>query len=257
MSTLLNEIHDGVLTLTMNRPEVYNALGRQNKLDLIQAIEDANKNPDVKVIIVTAAGKAFCTGQDLNDRTVQKGAVDLGHTLETEWNPLIMALKKSEKITIAAVNGVCAGAGVSVALAADLVVSHPDAKYISGFSKIGLAPDAGSTHTFTHALGAKKALEFFLFNQPLSAQNMLDSGLINAIEAQPLETAQVMSQKIKTLPPLSVREIKKSLQIAIDVSYNESMLHETKIQKFLGDSADYQEGLKAFFEKRPPVFTGK
>lgn len=257
MSSLLSQLQDGVLTLTMNRPEVYNALGRQNKLDLIQAIEEANKNSDVEVIVLTAAGKAFCTGQDLNDRTVQSGSVDLGHTLETEWNPLVMALKKSEKITIAALNGVCAGAGVSVALAADLVISHPDTKFISGFSKIGLAPDAGSTHTFTHALGAKKALEFFLFNLPLSAQNMLDAGLINAIETEPLEAAQVMSQKIKMLPPLSVREIKKSLHLAIDVSYNESMLNETKVQKFLGDSADYQEGLKAFFEKRPPIFTGK
>lgn len=257
MSTLQKVIQDGVLILTMNRPEVYNALGTQHKLDIIAAVEEGNQNPEVHAIILTANGKAFCTGQDLNDRTVQKGAVDLGHTLETEWNPLVNSLRLSNKITIAAVNGICAGAGVSVALACDLVSAHPEAKFISGFSKIGLAPDAGSTSVFSRALGPKHALEFFLFNQPLSAAKMLELRLINQVDELPLEAAQKMSQNIKLLPPLSVREIKKNLQIAGDVSYNESMVNETRVQKFLGASEDYQEGLKAFFEKRAPKFLGK
>ena len=145
--TIKSEIKDGTAIITINRPQVYNALNVQGKLDIIAGIKEANKDASVRSIVLTAEGKAFCSGQDLNDRTVDasKGAVDIGHTIETEWNPLIEAIRTSEKLVIGAINGVCAGAGLSVALACDMKIAPPGNRFISGFSQIGLAPL--KTHT--------------------------------------------------------------------------------------------------------------
>ena len=246
-------------TIKINRPEVYGALTKDAKLEIIKAIRQLNRDEEVGCIILTSEGKAFCSGQDLNDRTIQadEGAVDLGNTLETEWNPLVNAIRESKKIVIGAINGVCAGAGVSVALACDLVIAHPKVKFVSGFSKLGLCPDAGSTFTFTKALGEKKALEFFLFNDPLTAQDMNDVGLVNVVTEEFLEQAQDWAQKINCMAPLSLMAMKQNIGAAIDSTYNEAMEREVSSQRFLGNSEDYQEGLKAFFEKREPKFLGK
>ena len=173
-NNLLVEIDKSIATVAINRPEVYGALTREAKLELIKVIRQLNRDENVKAIVLTGTGKAFCSGQDLNDRTVkaEDKPVDLGITLKEEWNPLVNSIRESKKIIIGAINGVCAGAGVSVALACDMIVSAPGVKFVSGFSKLGLCPDAGSTYTFTKAWGEKKALEFFLFNQPLTAEEM-------------------------------------------------------------------------------------
>ncbi|MCO4794229.1 MAG: enoyl-CoA hydratase/isomerase family protein [Bacteriovoracaceae bacterium] len=245
--------------ITINRPQVYNALTRDAKLEIIQAIRTANRDENIKAIILTGEGKAFSSGQDLNDRTVQAGenSVDLGHTLETEWNPLVNAIRDSKKIVIGAVNGVAAGAGLSVALACDLITSKPNVKFVSGFTAIGLAPDAGSTFTFLNALGYQKTLEFFLFNTPLFSEDLNTAGMINYVGDDYLEKAKEWSTSISSMAPLSLELIKKNLKLAMDSSYSESMTNETSTQRFLGNSKDYQEGLKSFFEKRKPEFKGE
>lgn len=246
-------------TIKINRPEVYGALTREAKLEIVKAIRELNRDKEVGCIILTSEGKAFCSGQDLNDRTVQANekAVDLGVTLNEEWNPLVNAIRNSKKIVIGAINGVCAGAGVSVALACDLVVSKPGVKFVSGFAKLGLCPDAGSTFEFTKALGQKKALEFFLFNAPLKAELLLEKGMINSVHEDFMSVASEWAQQINMLAPLSLELIKENIRNAIDSSYNDSMDRETCSQRFLGNSEDYQEGLQAFFEKRTPNFLGK
>ncbi len=258
-SNVIVEVNSGIGIIKINRPEVYGALTREAKFEIIKGMRQLNKDPDVRSIVLTSEGKAFCSGQDLNDRTVQadQRAVDLGNTLEQEWNPVVKAIRESKKIVIGAINGVCAGAGVSVALACDLIIAKPGVKFISGFSKLGLCPDAGSTQVFTSALGPKKALEFFLFNKPLSAEQMLEYGLINEVHEDFLDRSYALAREINQMAPLSLEMIKENIKEAEDLSYNESMQREVYAQRFLGNSNDYKEGLNAFFEKRAPQFEGK
>ncbi len=256
---LITETNMGIGIIKINRPAVYGALTRDAKFEIIKSIRVMNRDPEVKTIILTSEGKAFCSGQDLNDRTVQAGdrPVDLGITLNEEWNPVVNAIRNSKKIVIGAINGVCAGAGVSVALACDLIVAKPGVKFVSGFAKLGLCPDAGSTHVFTKALGAKKALEFFLFNLPLTSEQMLDYGLINAVDEEYLDKAYAMAKEINQMAPLALQLVKENIREAGDLSYNSSMEREVYAQRFLGNSEDYKEGLDAFFEKRTPNFKGQ
>lgn len=245
-------------TITMNRPELYNALNADAKMEIVQAIREANKSPGVLSIILTGEGKAFCTGQDLNDRSIQasNNSIDLGHTLQTEWNPLVTAIRDSKKIVIAAVNGVCAGAGISVAIACDLIVSKPLVKFVGAFSKLGLAPDAGSTYVFSRALGYQKTMAFFLMGEALMSEELHTAGVINHIDENVLGKAQEFAMNINKLSPLATEMIKKNIKASLDSTFNESMERETHVQRFLGNSADYKEGLSAFLEKRQPQFTG-
>jgi 2-(1,2-epoxy-1,2-dihydrophenyl)acetyl-CoA isomerase len=256
MDYILTSTQNKTTTITINRPEVYNALNAAAKIEIIQAIREANKDKDVCSIILTGAGKAFSSGQDLGDRNVQGDKVDLGHTLETEWNPLINAIRGSRKIIIGAINGVAAGAGLSVAMSCDLIVAKTGTKFVSGFSGLGLAPDAGSSFTFVKALGYQKTLEFFLLGKPMMAEQLLGVGMINQVSDDYLASAEELAMQLNSMAPLSLELIKKNLQQAQELSFLESMDRETQTQRFLGASNDYQEGLKAFFEKRKPLFTG-
>lgn len=244
--------------ISMNRPELYNALNAEAKMEIVQAIREANKSPTVHSIILTGNGKAFCTGQDLNDRSVQatNGTIDLGHTLQTEWNPLVMAIRDSKKIVIAAVNGVCAGAGISVVIACDLIVSKAGVKFVGAFSKLGLAPDAGSTYIFSRALGYQKTMEFFLMGEALMSDELHAKGLINTLSDDPMAKAKEYAMNINMLSPLSTEMIKKNIKAAMDSDFNQSLERETYVQRFLGNSQDYKEGLSAFLEKRQPNFKG-
>lgn len=247
---------DQVQVISINRPEVYNALNFDAKMEVIRAIREGNKDDSIRCLILTAEGKAFCSGQDLNDRNVQGEKVDLGHTLETEWNPLINSIRDSKKLVIGAINGVAAGAGLNVAMACDLIVAKAGAKFVSGFSQLGLAPDAGSSFTFVKGLGYKKTLEFFLFNQPLISEDLEKVGMVNIVAEDALSSAKEMAGKISKMAPLSLELIKKNLQAAEERTFADCMEKETSTQRFLGASNDYQEGLKAFFEKRGPEFSG-
>jgi len=256
--TVKYELKDGTAIITINRPQVYNALNVQGKLDIISGIREANKDAGVRSIILAAEGKAFCSGQDLNDRTVDasKGPVDIGHTIETEWNPLIEAIRTSDKLVIGAIQGVCAGAGLSVALACDMKVAAPGVRFISGFSQIGLAPDAGMSFMLVRQMGYTKALEFALLGKPLLSEQMLEYNFISKIAENPLEEALKLAQEINNLAPLSVKMVKKNLQYANEKELGDVLDREKYVQRFLGFSQDYKEGVSAFLEKRKPSFKG-
>lgn len=256
--TVKYEVKDGTAIVTINRPQVYNALNVQGKLDIISAIKEANKDESVRSIILTAEGKAFCSGQDLNDRTVDatKGPVDIGHTIETEWNPLIEAIRTSDKLVIGAIQGVAAGAGLSVVLACDMKIAAPGVRFIAGFSQIGLAPDAGMSFMLVRQLGYTKALEFALLGKPLLSEGMLEYNFINKIAENPLEEALKLAQEINGLAPLSVKMVKKNFHFAAEKELSEVLDREKHAQRFLGFSQDYKEGVAAFLEKRKPQFKG-
>lgn len=255
---ILYEVIGKTAVITFNRPEVFNAMNIKTKLEIIEGIKTANKDSNVRSIIITGAGKAFSAGQDLNDRTVQasSGPVDLGHTLKTEWNPLIEAIRGSQKIVIAAINGVCAGAGLSVALACDLKVSKPGTKFVSGFAQIGLCPDAGTSFILSRHLGYSKALEFSLLGKPLMADQMIEAGLINEVSEDEKGTALKIAEVINSLAPKSVELIKKNLQFSFESDFNNTIERETYSQRYLGWTEDYKEGVAAFLEKRKAEFKG-
>jgi 2-(1,2-epoxy-1,2-dihydrophenyl)acetyl-CoA isomerase len=257
--TIKYEIKSTTALITINRPQVYNALNVRGKLEIIQGIKAANIDPAVRSIILTGEGKAFCSGQDLNDRTVDptRGPVDIGHTLETEWNPLVEAIRSSDKPVIAAINGVCAGAGLSVVLACDLKVSAPGVRFIAGFTQIGLAPDAGLSYQLVKCMGYTRALSFALKGKPLLAEEMVSYGFVNEISASPVERALELTNELNQLAPLSVMHTKKNFQAAAEVSWLEILEIEKKAQRFLGNSSDYAEGVAAFIGKRAPQFKGQ
>jgi 2-(1,2-epoxy-1,2-dihydrophenyl)acetyl-CoA isomerase len=257
--TIKYELKNMTAVITINRPQVYNALNVQGKLDIISAIKEANKDSSVRSIVLAAEGKAFCSGQDLNDRSVNAtlGPVDIGHTLDTEWNPLIDAIRSSDKLIIAAIQGVCAGAGLSVALACDLKVASPGVRFISGFSQIGLAPDAGMSFMLVRQMGYTKALEFALLGKPLLSEQMLEYNFINSIAENPVDEAVKLAEQINNLAPLSVKMVKKNFQYANEKELGEVLNREKYVQRFLGFSEDYKEGVTAFLGKRKPQFNGK
>lgn len=256
--TIKYEIINGTAVITISRPQVYNALNIQGKLDIISAIREANKDHEVRSIILTAEGKAFCSGQDLNDRTVDasKGPVDIGQTIETEWNPLIESIRNSDKLVIGAINGVCAGAGLSVALACDIKIAAPGIRFIAGFSQIGLAPDAGLSFILVRQMGYTRALEFALLGKPLLSEAMLEYNFINRIVENPVEEALDFAKEINSLAPLAVKMVKKNFQHAAEKGLDEVLNREKYVQRFLGFSEDYKEGVSAFLEKRKPNFKG-
>ena len=252
------EIINGTAVITINRPQVYNALNLQSKMEMISALSEANKDASVRSIILAAEGKAFCSGQDLNDRSVDasQGPVDIGHTLETEWNPLMNAIRNSDKLVIASIQGVCAGAGLSVALVCDLKIAAPGVRFISGFSQIGLAPDAGTSFMLVRQMGYTRALEFALLGKPLLSEQMLEYNYINRIAEVPLQAALELASEINNLAPLSVKMVKKNFQYANEKEFNEVLEREKYVQRYLGRTADYKEGVTSFLAKRKPQFKG-
>lgn len=245
------------VVVKINRPDKYNALNAENKWAMTKLIKSYAERADINSIILSAAGKAFCTGQDLGDREIQvkeNGGVDLGHTLESEWLPLIKAIRHSPKIIIAAINGVCAGAGISLALNCDIVLSAHDTKFVPAFLKLGLIPDAGLSKIITSHFGPKRAWDFFINETPITAQLLYQRGLINELNELPLESAFHYAETLSEFSLKSLSLLKSNVNQSVDLSTEEMWNKEVISQRYLGKTPQYAEGLSAFLEKRKPQF---
>lgn len=258
---LLIEKSDGVLTLTLNRPDVLNSLTMGMMAGLTKALKDAVKDKAVRCVILTAAGRAFCAGADLGDLRKRQEAksFSLGDELRDHFNPLILQIRRMEKPVIGAVNGLAAGAGASLILSCDLKVCADNAKFINAFSRVGLVPDSGITWYMPRMLGYSLALEHAWLAKPVTAQAALDFGWVNRVvpAAEVKSAALAMAAEVAAQAPLAVALTKRAINRSLENTLEGQMEYEAQLQEILGKTKDHEEGVKAFLEKRQPVFKGE
>jgi len=255
--TIILDQADHVARITLNRPERLNSFTRQMHAELSDAL---HQSASARVIVLTGAGRGFCAGQDLNDRAVAPGQeVDLGETVEESWNPLVRRLATIPQPVIARVNGVAAGAGANVALACDLVVAARSAKFIQSFSALGLIPDSGGSWHLPRLVGQARALGLALTGEPLPASQAADWGMIwKCVDDDVLDsTVDALAARLAALPPLGLAAIKQLMRSTWSRDLETELDLQRDEMRRLGFTADYREGVAAFLEKRPAVFTGR
>lgn len=248
---------NGIARITLNRPDRLNSFTRAMHAELRDALANLG---EVRVVVLTGAGRGFCAGQDLNDRAVAPGeAVDLGETVEESWNPLIRTLAALPQPVIARVNGVAAGAGANIALACDLVIAGKSAKFIQSFSALGLIPDSGGSWHLQRLVGQARALGLALTGEPLAAEKAAEWGLIwKAVEDEQLDTeVEAIATKLAALPPLGLAAIKQIVRTSWSRTLDEELDLQRDEMRRLGFTEDYREGVAAFLEKRPANFVGR
>ena len=254
--TLLFETDAGVATITLNRPDALNALNATLRRELLTAVKAAGNDETVRAIVITGSGRGFCAGADLRGGT---GEHDFRRVLTTEYNPLIEAIRGLDAPIIAAVNGVAAGAGVSLALAADLVLASEDARFVPAFNRIALVPDSGLTRTLVRALGRHRAFEILLGERHLGADDAHAAGLVAAVVPPDAlaDTARALARRLASGPTGSIGLTKRLVNAAEDATLPDALDAEAALQEIAGRSEDHAEGVAAFSEKREPEFRGR
>ncbi len=255
---ILYNLTDGVATITLNRPERYNAFVPEMNAEVTKALKQSGKDPKARVIVLTGAGKAFCSGQDLKSVKGEIGKRNLGDSVINNYNPMIKAVCKLEKPVICRLNGVAAGAGCSLALACDMIIASEKASLIEVFVNIGLVLDSGSSYFLPRIVGSKKAFELCTMGSKVRAAEALELGLVNRVV--PHEELDAEMKKITDYfakaPTRAIGLIKKMLQKSLQSDLNEMLQYEAYCQEIAGYTTDYQEGVRSFIEKRKAVFVG-
>ena len=249
---------NGVCTLALNRPEVYNSFNQSMALQLQQQLDDCAANDEVRVIVITGIGKAFCAGQDLAEATDPNGP-GLQTIVRDHYNPIILKIRSIEKPVIAAVNGVAAGAGANIALACDITIAKQSASFIQAFSKIGLIPDSGGTFFLPRLIGMQKALALMMTGDKVSALEAEKLNMIyKAVDDESFdEEIENFANQLAIMPTRGLGLTKKAVNLGLFNSLEDQLDVEEKIQIEAGSTEDFAEGVAAFMQKRQPKFKGK
>ena len=260
--TVLYSVENSICTITLNRPEVFNAFNDALTTELHDALKAAERDPGVRVVIITGAGKAFCSGQDLADlktRYVPGSTPHLGEYLKRRYNPLIRRICTMEKPVIAAVNGVAAGAGCSLALACDIRIASQEASFIEVFINVGLIPDSGSSFHLPRVVGLGKAMEMCLTGQKIAADDAERLGIVNSVSSAEtlVDDARTLAKKIASMPARGIALTKRLLRQSLTNDLDGQLEAERFAQETAGQTEDHFEGVMAFLEKRKPAFKGR
>lgn len=251
MEFILSHVEKGVMTLTLNRPERLNSFNDEMHAQLAECLKQVERDDTIRCLLLTGAGRGFCAGQDLNDRNVDPTgpAPDLGMSVERFYNPLVRRLAKLPKPVICAVNGVAAGAGATLALGCDIVIAARSAKFVMAFSKLGLIPDCGGTWLLPRVAGRARAMGLALLGNQLSAEQAHEWGMIwQVVDDETLaDTAQQLARHLATQPTFGLGLIKQAINSAETNTLDTQLDLERDYQRLAGRSADYREGVSAFW----------
>ena len=255
--TLLAETQDGVRALTLNRPDVLNAINAQMGEDLLQALRDAERAAEVRCVLLAASGRGFCAGADLREQV--PGQTSLGDLLRARYNAMVVRMRTMEKPVIAAINGVAAGAGCNLALAADLRVASERATFIEVFSRVGLIPDSGGTWLLPRLVGMGRALEMMFFADPMDALTAERLGLVNRVVPHDDLMAQTKewAARLAAGPTRAYGLIKRGVNRALALDLEGALEYEAHLQEVAGRTEDHREGVAAFLAKRTPQYMGR
>ena len=258
MADLRIETADGVATVTLDRPDALNALTVPLKEALVEAFRAFASDDAVRAVVLTGAGRAFCAGQDLHER-LQPDALPLADEIRARYNPLIRAMRALPKPIVAAVNGVAAGAGASLAFACDIRIAAEAASFLLAFGRVGLIPDSGATWLLPRLIGGAKAAELALTTDPLSAADAERLGLVARVvpPAELLQEARALARRLAAAAPVALALTKEALERSWAASFEEQLELEADLQGRAGSTADHAEGIAAFIERRRPTFRGE
>ena len=257
MSSILVEIKDQVATLMLNRPEKFNAFNREMAL-LLQQELDACRQNEIRAVVITGNGKAFCAGQDLGEVVDPQGP-GMARILKEHYNPIVTRIRELGKPVIAAVNGVAAGAGANLALCADITIAGESANFIQAFSKIGLVPDTGGSFFLPRLIGMQRAAALMMTGDKLSAAEAASMGMIwkTVPDQELLAQAMGLAKQLATMPTTALGLIKQQLNASFTNTIEEQLQLEDRLQQQAAATADFREGVQAFLEKRTARFTGQ
>jgi 2-(1,2-epoxy-1,2-dihydrophenyl)acetyl-CoA isomerase len=257
---ILYEVEQGVAQITLNRPDVLNSFNRAMAGEVRQALSGSGSDADVRAVLITGAGRAFCAGQDLAEAVPKEGPTpDLGDIVARGYNPIVRTIRQIDKPVVCAVNGVAAGAGANLAFACDFVLASSEASFIQSFSKIGLVPDTGGTFFLPRLVGLARATALMMLADKVTAQDAVAMGLIHRVvdAGKLLAEATGLARDLATRPTRGLGLIKRALNASATNGLDEQLALEAQLQAEAGSTADYREGVKAFLEKRAPVFIGR
>jgi 2-(1,2-epoxy-1,2-dihydrophenyl)acetyl-CoA isomerase len=254
------ESRHGIARITLDRPDRLNSFTTQMHAELRDALHRVANDDSLRVLLLTGAGRGFCAGQDLSDRAVAPGdePVDLGASIENNYRPLVQALRELPLPVVCGVNGVAAGAGANLALACDIVVACRSASFIQAFCRIGLIPDTGGTYFLPRLVGTARAMGLALLGDKLTAEQAEQWGLIWKCvdDAEFASTVDAMLEHLSQAPTRGLAAVKRALHASAGNTLEQQTTLERDVQRDLGRSHDYREGVAAFLAKRPPIFTG-